>query len=60
MHGNRLYLELSDYKNNDLLRDYVNRINANMRPMPFNIDYTARKVWFYPPESYVMPQLAEK
>lgn len=56
MSGNRLYIDLELYKTNDLLREYINRVNAN-RPGTFTIDMINRRVWFYPPESYVMPSL---
>jgi len=54
--GNRLYLELETYKTNELLREYINRINSNRRGT-FTIDMINRRVWFYPPEDYVMPSL---
>ena len=54
--GNRLYIELELYKTNELLREYINRVNSNRRGT-FTIDMINRRVWFYPPEDYVMPSL---
>jgi len=55
--GNRLYLDLELYKTMPDLREYINRVNANRRGT-FTIDMINRRVWFYPPETYVMPSLS--
>ena len=55
--GNRLYIDLELYKTMPDLREYINRVNSNRRGT-FTIDMVNRRVWFYPPESYVMPSLA--
>lgn len=55
--GNRLYIDYDLYRSMPELADYINRVNSNRRGT-FTIDMVNRRVWFYPPENYVMPSLA--
>lgn len=55
--GNRLYIDYELYRSNLQLREYINMVNSNHRGT-FKIDLLNRRVWFYPPENYVMPTLS--
>jgi len=57
--GNRLYVDLIHYQQDMKLREFINNINSN-RPGTFTIDMIQRRIWFYPPDNYVMPTLNPK
>jgi len=54
--GNRLYIDLNFYEMLPQLREFIDLTNS-AAPGTFTIDKINQRVWFYPPENYVMPGL---